>query len=90
MSVMSYKPPLFIEWLWDQLERTDEVGKIARLTWTDRNAGCAVTFKNWTGWVEHFTLRHKAKADELIRLVHIAYQAYYLEHLALIPEQSQR
>ncbi len=89
MSVMSYKPPLFIEWLWDQLERTDEVGKIARLTWTDRNAGCAVTFKYWPGWVDHFRLQHKAKADELVRLLQLAYQDYYAEHLALITEQSQ-
>jgi hypothetical protein len=75
--------PFFVEWLWDQQERIDEVGKIAKLTWHDKNSGCALPFRFPIMWEEHFHYKHKAKASELIRLIRLAGQ----EYLALYAEK---
>lgn len=67
---------MFTEWLLDQQDRTDNVGRLARLVWDDHNAGCAVMYPDPVSWKKHFEARHAAKLPLLMEMLGDAYVEY--------------
>lgn len=67
---------VFSEWLIEQTERTDNVGKFAQLAWADYTSGCARWYPGAIEWRDHFIARHADKTDEIFPLLSAAFLAY--------------
>ena len=67
---------MFTEWLLDQQEREDSVGKLARVVRDDHNAGCATMFRDPVSWKEHFEHYHRKSFAALFTMLGDAYVEY--------------
>lgn len=69
----------FSSWLFEQADLPGEVGRLAKLCWTDVNNGCGNPRFTAREWTEHFAVRH---ADKKVILGELVVKA----HLELIKE----
>lgn len=60
----------------DQDDRDDAVGELARLLFTDYNAGCALMYKDPLGWMEHFKQAHRKSFEKVKDMLGEAYTEY--------------
>lgn len=67
---------MFTEWLLDQQDRNDSVGKIAAVVWSDHNSGCAPMYPDPVSWKKHFEAKHAPKLDVLMEYLGDAYVEY--------------
>lgn len=67
---------MFTLWALDQQDRDDSVGKIAKLMYRDHNDGCAIMFKDATGWLHHFQDKHVRQLPILTEMLGDAYVEY--------------
>ena len=73
---------MFINWLFDQLGRKDDIGRLARMVWADYNAGCFVIPPTDAVWVQkHFSSKHKETVAFLSVALKEAYAGYVNESL---------
>jgi len=68
----------FISWLWDQLDDTGGLGKIAKVFWSDVNNGCAHALYTPAQWLKHFEEKHNDRKDLLIEMLLTSYGEYML------------
>jgi len=67
---------MFGEWLDEQRDRNDDVGRFARLCWDDFTSGCARWFSGAVEWRDHFVALHPDRADFMFGLLREAFVAY--------------
>lgn len=67
---------MFSEWLMDQMDRSDDIGRFARLVWADYTSGCARWYAGAVEWRDHFIAKHPDKADDMMALLGETFRAY--------------
>ena len=67
---------MFTSWLFEQQDRDDRVGLIAKTAFADFNAGCASLFPTAVGWKKHFESNHVKRFDFLLELLGDAFVEY--------------
>lgn len=67
---------MFTSWLFEQQDRDDRVGLMARTAFDDFNAGCASLFSDAVGWKTHFESRHVKHYHFLLGLLGDAFVEY--------------
>jgi len=72
----SYHYWVFTTWFLEQQDRTDEIGKVARVCYSDYNAGCAMMYRDPIGWAEHFKSSHSKHYENVKSVLGDAYLEY--------------
>jgi hypothetical protein len=70
---------MFTSWVFDQKDRDDRTGQLAKLVWSDYNSGCARAYRDAVGWKEHFERKHPRHYSELLDLLGDAFVEYVNE-----------
>ena len=67
---------MFLEWLLEQVYRTDEVGKLASLVYDDTNNGCMNYARSASDIQKHFTVSHPKAYSRLSSMLETAFAEY--------------
>ena len=67
---------MFTNWLFEQMDRDDPVGKFAKVAFSDYNAGCALHYSTAVEWRNHFEKNHSKNFDKLLDMLGDAYVDY--------------
>lgn len=74
-----YTYAMFVNWLFEQIGRGDNIGRLARMVWGDYNAGCFVVKPEDAIWIKkHFEGKHK----EIVPFLSVALKDAYTEYVA--------